>query len=87
MELLELVKQIEVKINDRIDEFSKIGAQVKDLTKQIEDNHKKMYKIVVELEPVEYLVWQQNPKLCELFEALKDQHKAKETTLEKLVSK
>ncbi len=85
MEIAELSKLLEKKINEKMLEFHRLGKESKDLTeklnKKIDECHKKMYNILLEMEPVEYIVKHQNPNIIPLFEAVKEynQIKSKDT--------
>jgi hypothetical protein len=68
----DLASELENLINKKMVEFSDLGKKVKEASKLIEDNQLQMYKIIKELEPIEYIVRHHNPDLCELFDALKE---------------
>jgi len=74
----ELNKRIELQINKKMEQFSKLGVAAKATSQLVIDYQKKMYDILKELESHEGLLRTQRPELCELFDALKEEFKAKE---------
>ena len=92
MEIKEIALMLEDKINIKIsifvevgknskksaDELSKIMIRADELNKEIEEYHKQMYDILLELEPVESLVKLQNPTIVPLFDALKIEYGSKD---------
>lgn len=65
-----LQKRIDVKIETFITYQQKIRA----IHDEIENIEKDMLPIIEELEPVESLIYAQNPKLQDIFESLKRVH-------------
>lgn len=73
----ELAVALEDIINEKMNHFQYIGQQVKDLNTKIDALQMDMADIVEELKPVEFIVHQQHPNLCELFDSLKELKKDK----------
>lgn len=74
MKIKLLTQQLEKEINKRMDLFMTHGKKAKELVQQTEQCYKDMHDILVELEPVEFIVRQQNPNMSELFDNLKRQY-------------
>ena len=53
----------------------KMGKKAKELQKKLETIYKSMTEIAEELKPVEFMVKQQHPKHCELFDMLLAEYK------------
>ena len=70
-ELKKLTQKLETIINEKMDKFAVIAKEVKVLQQNIKSKHLQMAKILKELEPAEFMVRQQNPDLCPLFDELK----------------
>lgn len=66
MEIKELAERLEKKINEKMDEFHKLGKASKKLSEQIDKNYISMAKIYEELEPVHSFISKDNPALKEL---------------------
>jgi hypothetical protein len=75
----ELNKRIELQINKKMEQFSKLGVKSKAASQLVIDYQKQMYDILKELESHEDLLRTQRPELCELFDALKDEFGHKDT--------
>jgi len=58
-------------IDIRMEHFMGHYESMKTINKQIEELELKMAAIVIELEPVESLIYNQNPQLQKVFESLK----------------
>lgn len=71
LSIKELTYQLQDKIDRHMDAFMDYRAQIKVMTDQIEHLEKNMFFIVTELEPVESLIYTQNPQLEKIFESLK----------------
>lgn len=74
-----LADELQTLINDKMEMFTVLGKQAKELRQQIDKAqakldkaHLEMGRLCVELEPVEELVRAQNPDKVELFELLKN---------------
>lgn len=67
----ELAGNLQKKIDERLAYFVRLGAKLKALNQEAEEIHKEMADVVSELEPVESLVYNQNPQLVPLFDELK----------------
>ncbi len=74
MDIPELVEKLEFIINNKMDEFKRLGAEWKqiqnDAIQRIEVLQSKMRDIAVELNPVQYIVNQNNPDFKEIFDIL-----------------
>ena len=70
MELKKLVELLEKRIEVKLDQFIKHAVSYEAYTSQAENEHQKMYDIMVELRPVEALVRQKNPTLNTVFDTL-----------------
>jgi uncharacterized Fe-S cluster-containing protein len=64
---LHLQKQIDVQLKSFNEHYDKLKA----INTEIEELEKKMTAIILELEPVQSLVYNQNPGLERIFESLK----------------
>lgn len=71
--LVELSQKLEEEINVYMDEFNKLGKEIKELNQKVAEMHHQMFLIVKDLEPVESLVGAQKPELVPLFAALKEE--------------
>ena len=74
MNLKELAVELQKKIDSKMQKFSKLGKDAKQLNKKLDAVKLEMTKIVEELTPIESLVRVQNPNMCDLFDALKEQY-------------
>lgn len=70
MELKELLNLLEEQINTKMKELNKLGKESKKLLSQSDQKQLQMAKIFKELEPVQSVIREQNPKLCGLFDSL-----------------
>ena len=66
----ELANQLQKRIDICLEDFMADYAIMKSLYNQIEELEKRMYAITVELEPVQSLIYTQNPELERIFESL-----------------
>ena len=71
MSIKELADNLQSAIDEKLAEFDKLQHKISEVAKQVEAMEEQMATIVFELEPVEYLVKAQNPKLETLFDSLK----------------
>jgi len=71
MTIKQLADLIQKQIDIRLSTFMEYYDTLKAINKQIEELETKMTEIVVELEPVQSLIYTQNPKLEKIFESLK----------------
>lgn len=67
----ELAAQLQNKIDSALKAFTQNHDKVKALQMEAEELEKKMAAIVLELEPVQSLIYNQNPHLEKIFESLK----------------
>ena len=71
MTIKELASLLQKRIDIRMESFMELHDKLKAITLEIEDLEKKMVEIINELEPVESLIYNQNPQLQRIFESLK----------------
>jgi hypothetical protein len=62
-----LQKRIDIRMKDFMGNYDKLKA----INSQIEELEKKMFAVITELEPVQSLVYNQNPGLERIFESIK----------------
>ncbi len=67
----DLTNQLQKKIDAYLEYFMADYAILKSLHNQIEELERRMSVIVIELEPVQSLIYTQNPQLERIFESLK----------------
>ena len=79
MTIENLAIELQAQINDKMEAFTLLGKQAKELRKQIDTTqakldkaHLEMGRLCLELEPVEAIIIAQNPDKAELFELLKN---------------
>ena len=70
MSIKELTKKLEKEINVRMLEFIKEGKKAKEIQRELDNIYIVMAKLAEELQPVEFIVRQQYPKHCEMFDML-----------------
>jgi hypothetical protein len=66
-----LADQLQKRIDVCLEDFMTDYGIMKSLYNQIEELEKRMYTIIIELEPVQSLIYTQNPELERIFESLK----------------
>jgi hypothetical protein len=66
-----LADQLQKRIDICLEDFMTDYVIMKSLYNQIEELEKRMHTIIVELEPVQSLIYTQNPELERIFESLK----------------
>lgn len=71
MTIKELTALLQKRIDIRLSSFMESHDKLRVISNQIEEIEKKMYEDIVELEPVESLIYNQNPQLEKIFESLK----------------
>jgi len=71
MTIKELALLMQKRIDIKLTSFMKYYDELKAINEKIEGLEKKMVAVIVELEPVESLIYTQNPKLEKVFESLK----------------
>lgn len=77
MTIKELTIQLETRISDHLNEFVSLSNKVKKIGAELEEAQHNMYKIVQELQPVEYLIRNQNPQMTAIFDLLKEDYSNK----------
>jgi len=77
MTIEKLAAQLQEQIDQKMEEFSKLGKQAKKLRTQIDKAHQDMSAILLELQPVDSLIRAQHPDKCELFDVLLEYQKDK----------
>ena len=78
LSIQQLTEHLTVQINKKMEQFNELGAKSKDAANLSQQYQKEMYDILKELEPVEYIVRNQHPEMCVLFDALKDEYGKKD---------
>jgi uncharacterized Fe-S cluster-containing protein len=71
MTIKQLAVHLQKKIDVRMEHFMIHYNRLKAINTEIEELEKKMAHIIEELEPVESLIYNQNPELQRIFESLK----------------
>ena len=66
-----IAELLQKKIDIHLQDFMELNDRLKAISLEIEQLELKMYPIIMELEPVQSLVYAQNPKLERIFESLK----------------
>lgn len=74
MTIRELSTILQNKIDVSLESFVKYNDKLKAMTLEMEGLEKKMIVIIEDLEPVESLIYNQNPQLKRIFESLKRIH-------------
>ncbi len=75
MKIQRMASSLEKEINKQIDILTSHGKRAADCLTEAEAYYKKMHDIILSLEPVEFIIRQQNPQLCSLFDTLKEKYK------------
>jgi hypothetical protein len=71
MTIKEIADLLQKRIDIRMKSFMEHYDKLKAINLEIEELEKKMVPIVFELEPVQSLIYNQNPQLEKIFESLK----------------
>jgi 50S ribosomal subunit-associated GTPase HflX len=71
MTIKELAAFLQKRIDIRMKSFMENYDKLKVINKEIEELEKKMVTVIEELEPVQSLIYSQNPHLEKVFESLK----------------
>jgi hypothetical protein len=71
MTIKDLAALLQKRIDVKMKSFTEYADQVSEKYRDIEELEKKMYPIIKELEPVQSLIYNQNPRLERMFESLK----------------
>lgn len=74
MTIKELALLLQKRIDIRMKDFNEQHDKIKEIAQEIEKIEKKMFDIITELEPVESLIYTQNPGIERIFESLKRVH-------------
>lgn len=72
MTIKDIAELLQKRIDIRMKSFSEHYDRMKAINMEVEELEKKMYAILVDLEPVESLIYSQNPKLERMFNSLKN---------------
>lgn len=86
MTVKELSSLLQKKINGYMESFIKYNDTLKNMTMEMEKLEKKMIVIIEELEPVESLIYNQNPQLKRIFESLKRVHGKDENGIDREIN-
>jgi hypothetical protein len=79
----ELAIHLQKKIDVRMEHFMVHYNKLKAINTEIEELEKKMVSIIAELEPVESLIYNQNPELQRIFESLKRVYQKEENVIDR----
>jgi hypothetical protein len=71
MTIKDLAALLQKRIDSKMSVFNENYDKLKAINIEIEQLEIKMHEVLVELEPVESLIYTQNPKLNRIFESLK----------------
>lgn len=71
MTIKEIAALLQKRIDIRLKSFMENYDKLKAINLEIEQLEKKMVEVIVELEPVQSLIYNQNPQLERIFESLK----------------
>jgi hypothetical protein len=71
MTIKEISALLQKRIDIRLKSFIEFHDKLKSIHDDIEELEKKMFIIITELEPVQSLIYNQNPQLEKIFESLK----------------
>jgi len=71
MTIKDIAALLQKRIDIRMKSFNEHYDKLKAINNEIEELEKKMAVIIIELEPVESLIYNQNPHLEKIFESLK----------------
>jgi hypothetical protein len=82
----EMAATLQKLIDVRIQSFSENYDKLKAINEQVEAIEKKMFEIILELEPVESLIYNQNPQLEKIFESLKRIYKEDEDGIDREIN-
>jgi len=82
----ELVEPLQKKIDKTLECFMGCRKKVNEKVLEIEELEKKMMSLVSNLEPVESLIYNQNPQLKQIFESLKRVYGEEENGIDREVS-
>ena len=82
----ELSEKLQNRIDSRMESFMEYHDKLKAITLKIEHIEKNMVAIITELEPVESLIYNQNPQLRKIFESLKRVYRKDENGIDREVS-
>ena len=74
----EMASTLQRLIDLRLQSFNEDYDKLKAINTQVEAIEKKMLEIIIELEPVQSLIYSQNPQLEKIFESLKRIYKEDE---------
>lgn len=70
MSIAQLTHMLETQINEKMDEFHKIGTEAKRVRTELDALYNKMLDIFIYIRPAENIVRLQNPGLNPLFDEL-----------------
>jgi len=71
MTIKKLTDLLQKRIDGRLKCFTEYYDKMRAINNEIEELEKKMYVVITELEPVQSLIYNQNPSLEKIFESIK----------------
>lgn len=71
MTIKQLTDLLQKRIDGRLKCFTEYYDRMRAINNEVEELEKKMYVVITELEPVQSLIYNQNPSLEKIFESLK----------------
>jgi hypothetical protein len=71
MTIKQLTDLLQKRIDGRLKCFTEHYDKMRAINKEVEELEKKMYIVITELEPVQSLIYNQNPSLERIFESIK----------------
>jgi len=83
MTIKEIAVLLQKRIDVRMESFMELHNKLKAITVEIENLEKKMIVIIRELEPVQSLIYNQNPQLENIFESLKRVYGKEENVIDR----
>jgi len=83
MTIKEIAVLLQKRIDARMESFMELHNKLKAITVEIENLEKKMIVIIRELEPVQSLIYNQNPQLENIFESLKRVYGKEENVIDR----
>ena len=86
MNIKELASLLQKRIDIRMKDFMANYDKLKAINTEIEELEKKMFVVISELEPVQSLVYNQNPGLERIFESIKRVYREEENGIDRQIN-